>query len=269
MEWFTSIVEVLPKLRSKLLLSGLIVAVAAIIAMREVVPQAVNAQISAGAVGVLFIVFGQVFSSLKDIPEQDRTKLLTSLFITFCVFVVALVIVTGVFVSRVSDNPPDKSKSSNSSSSSKSRDGNPPSKDDGVIKPPDTKTPDSSTPALVAAPAQTWHAEDKDGRPYMVSWQFPANCNGKYGLLRVDDTHRCDIEPTRINEPNDNTPFDTWSLWIDAPQGALVYDVTCEPRGQNIIKTRGIYQGQTGMCTGEINGGIGPILMTIKWKQLW
>jgi hypothetical protein len=103
----------------------------------------------------------------------------------------------------------------------------------------------------------------------MANWQFPANCNGKYGLLRVDDTHRCNIERTQIHVGNDNTPFDTWNLWIDAPKGALVYDVTCQPLGQNIIQTRGIPQGQTGLCTGLINGGTGPIRMDIKWKQLW
>lgn len=118
-------------------------------------------------------------------------------------------------------------------------------------------------------PAQTWHTEDKDGRPYLATWQFPANCNGNYGLLRVDDTHRCDIERTQIHVGGDTTGYDTWSLWIDAPQGALVYDVSCVPMAEHIIQVQGISQGQTGLCTGLINGGVGPIRMSIKWKQLW
>jgi hypothetical protein len=118
--------------------------------------------------------------------------------------------------------------------------------------------------------APTWHTEDKDGRPYMSpDWVFPANCNGKYGLLRVDGTHRCEIDRTQKKVGDDNTPFDTWSLWIDAPQGALVTEVSCIPLGQNIVQVQGIPQGQTGLCTGLINGGTGPIRMTIKWKQLW
>jgi hypothetical protein len=118
-------------------------------------------------------------------------------------------------------------------------------------------------------PPPQWHTEDKDGRPYLADWQFPANCRGKYELLRVDDTHRCEIDRTQIHVGASNDPFDTWSLWIDAPQGAQVYEVDCQPLGQNIIQVQGIPQGQTGLCTGLINGGIGPIRMTIKWKQLW
>lgn len=118
-------------------------------------------------------------------------------------------------------------------------------------------------------PSQTWHTEDKDGRPYQAHWQFAPNCGGKYGLMRVDDTHRCDIEPTQIHVNGDPTGYDTWNLWMDAPQGALVHEVGCEPTGEHEIQPRGIAQGQTGLCTGLINGGAADIRMYIKWRQLW
>jgi hypothetical protein len=109
MSWFTKLLEVLPNIRTRLQLSGLVVAVAAVVATRAVVPQAVNAQLSAGAIGVLFIVFGQVFSSLKDFPEHERSRLVLVLFGFFCVFVVTLVVTTGLFVSRAgATNPTDK-----------------------------------------------------------------------------------------------------------------------------------------------------------------
>ena len=108
MAWVTTVVEALPKLRTKLQLTGLIVAIAAIVATRAVAPQALNAQLSAGAVGVLFIVFGQVFSSIKDFPEQERSRLVLLLFGIFCIFVLALIVVTGFFVSRAAETSPGK-----------------------------------------------------------------------------------------------------------------------------------------------------------------
>jgi hypothetical protein len=118
-------------------------------------------------------------------------------------------------------------------------------------------------------PIAEWHPVDKDGRPYMATWTFPANCNGQYGLMTVDPTHRCEIDRTQVHIGGSNDPFDTWSLWIDAPPGAQVQKVDCEALGQNIIEVRGIPQGPTGLCTGRINGGTGPIRMTIYWNQLW
>jgi hypothetical protein len=105
MTWLATVIEVLPKLRTKFQLSGLVVALAAVVATRAVAPQAVNAQLSAGAIGVLFIVFGQVFSSLKDFPERERSRLVLLLFGIFCVFIVTLVIVTGFFVARADSTP--------------------------------------------------------------------------------------------------------------------------------------------------------------------
>ena len=123
-------------------------------------------------------------------------------------------------------------------------------------------------PQPTPPPKATWHTEDQDGRPYVANWQFAPNCRGQYGLIRVDDTHRCDIEPTQIHVNGDKTGYDTWNLWMDAPQGALVYEVGCEPTGEHEIQPRGIVQGQTGLCTGLINGGAAPIRMYIKWKEL-
>ena len=118
-------------------------------------------------------------------------------------------------------------------------------------------------------PPPIWHTEDQDGRPYIAHWQYAPNCKGQYGLITIDDAHRCDIERTQIHPNGDPTGYDTWNLYMDAPQGALVYEVGCEPTGEHEIQPRGMPQGQTGLCTGLINGGVAPIRMSIKWKQLW
>jgi hypothetical protein len=100
MSIFSTLAEVLPKLKTKLQLSGFIVLIAAVVATRSIAPTALNAQISAGAIGILFIVFGQVFSSLRDIPETDRSRLILLMFSVFCLFVLALVVTTSVFIAK-------------------------------------------------------------------------------------------------------------------------------------------------------------------------
>ena len=124
-------------------------------------------------------------------------------------------------------------------------------------------------PPTLAPSRPTWHTEDKDGRPYIMYWKYQPNCNGQYGMQSVDATHRCDIERTQIRKPGDNTPYDTWNLYMDAPPGAQVYEVGCTAPGPNEIEAQGIPEGQTGHCKGLINGGASQISMYIKWKQLW
>ena len=114
-------------------------------------------------------------------------------------------------------------------------------------------------------PKPTWHTEDPNGQPYVEFWTMDPNCTGKPYL--ITRTHRCQFEHTQIPEPGDNTKYDTWNLYIDAP--GPVYEVGCETTGVDEIKNRGIPQGNTGLCTGEINGGDADIRMHVKWKQLW
>lgn len=91
MSWFTDLVQTLPAIKTKFQLTGLIVGVAAFVAVRFAAPDAVVAQISAGAIGVLFLVFGQVFQAIPHFRQSDRFKLVITLFITFVLFILFLV----------------------------------------------------------------------------------------------------------------------------------------------------------------------------------
>jgi hypothetical protein len=91
MAWFTDLIRVLPAIKSKFQLTGLIVGVAALVAVRVAAPDATVAQVCAGAIGVLFLIFGQIFQAIPHFPEHDRVKLVITLFITFLLFVLCLV----------------------------------------------------------------------------------------------------------------------------------------------------------------------------------
>jgi hypothetical protein len=98
MAFLDTLVGVLPRIKTRLQYSGLLVAVAGFIATKAISPNAVSAQISAGAVGILFIVFGQVFARLESFPTQERTKLILWLFVLFALFTLGLVGLTGWLV---------------------------------------------------------------------------------------------------------------------------------------------------------------------------
>lgn len=106
-------VNLIPRIKTPIQLAGLALAIAAVIAIRSVVPGATKAQISAGAIGVVFLVFGQVFAALGSFPQKDRVKLVVSLFSIFCAFVIALVVVTSILVAKtmesVDTDSPDES----------------------------------------------------------------------------------------------------------------------------------------------------------------
>ncbi len=91
------LVNILPKLRNQFGLIGLIVMVGAFVATRQIAPGSLNAQISAGGIGVTIIVFGQIFYFLKDIPAKDRVRLIVLMFLMFCAFIVALIASTAYF----------------------------------------------------------------------------------------------------------------------------------------------------------------------------
>lgn len=93
MSWFTDLVQTLPNIKTKFQLTGLIVGVAAYVAVRFAAPDAVVAQICAGSIGVLFLVFGQIFQAIPHFPAGDRVKLVITLFITFVLFILILVVI--------------------------------------------------------------------------------------------------------------------------------------------------------------------------------
>src|ERR1044071_1938508 len=91
MTWFTDIIKALPGVKNKFQLTGLIVSVAAFVAVRFADPNAVVAQVCAGAIGILFLIFGQIFQAIPHFPEHDRVKLVITLFIAFLLFTLSLV----------------------------------------------------------------------------------------------------------------------------------------------------------------------------------
>jgi hypothetical protein len=117
----------------------------------------------------------------------------------------------------------------------------------------------------IAPPEKAWHTEDKNGQAYVEFWTMDPNCTGH--PERVNAKHRCQFQQTQIHEPGDNTAYDTWNLYMDAR--GPVYEVTCVTTGQHEIKPKGVPQGNTGLCTGEINGGDSDIRMSVKWKERW
>ena len=96
--FLAQITNVLPHLRNRFALIGLVVAVAGFVATQVVAPEYIHAQIAAGTIGVLFLVFGQVFHHLGSFPEAERTRLITRLFLVFVTLVLALIGLTGYFL---------------------------------------------------------------------------------------------------------------------------------------------------------------------------
>ncbi len=94
MDVFNCLVGALPKLRTKLQLSGLVVTVAAFVITRLAAPSSVPAQICAGAVGIPIIVFAQLFEHLHQFPEQRREQVFLEAIVVFCIFLLALLIAT-------------------------------------------------------------------------------------------------------------------------------------------------------------------------------
>jgi NADH:ubiquinone oxidoreductase subunit 6 (subunit J) len=96
--FLSRLATVLPRVRNKLAVAGVLISVAGFVATRSVDPDAVHAQVSAGAIGVLFLIFGQVFHHLASFPEGDRLRLITRLFGLFVILVLALLVITGLFL---------------------------------------------------------------------------------------------------------------------------------------------------------------------------
>jgi|GEM_PF-7127939 len=100
--FFEKVVDILPKLRTKVQLAGLIVAVAAFVATRWVSPDVV-AQICAGAIGVVILGLGLSFNVINTIPEQRRALFIMTMFGMSLVCIYALV---NVVISRMDPRSP-------------------------------------------------------------------------------------------------------------------------------------------------------------------
>jgi hypothetical protein len=94
-DFLSSVITALPKIRTPIQLIGLIVAIGAFLAIRSVFPAALNAQISAGAIGLCFVVFPMLFVTIPQLPEKQRGFCVIAMFGMFLTFVIALIIVIG------------------------------------------------------------------------------------------------------------------------------------------------------------------------------
>lgn len=96
----------LPRLRTPLQLTGLIVIVAAVVMTQSAEAANIHANISLGAIGVLLLVFGQLFHFLgASIPAGQRGTVLVIMFVIFCLFVISLIGATSYFyIKKASPN---------------------------------------------------------------------------------------------------------------------------------------------------------------------
>jgi hypothetical protein len=131
------------------------------------------------------------------------------------------------------------------------------------------KLPGMVTPVPPRKPQ--YMTEDEAGIAYHIEWAPNGNCDNV-----VPDNpkfpHRCTFIPTQYHYPGNNTPFDHWDIEIDAP--GPVYEVWCTPgldehnEDWTIGRQPGKFDGNTGKCTGWINGGKVPVNIMVKYKML-
>lgn len=101
MVFFEKLVGIIPKIRTAASLVGLVVAIGAYVAVSSFAPDNPRAQLSAGAIGVTIIIFGQIFYFLKLIPESQRAFLMLGMFFMFSAFVTGLVVLTAHFINEL------------------------------------------------------------------------------------------------------------------------------------------------------------------------
>jgi tetratricopeptide (TPR) repeat protein len=90
--------DVLPKIKTRIQLSGLIVTLVVVFLIRAFAPENTPAQICGGMIGICIIIFTLVFNFLSEFPEGDRARVVLTLFIVFSVTIVTLVALTGYFL---------------------------------------------------------------------------------------------------------------------------------------------------------------------------
>ena len=99
MEW-KSFADTVPKLRTKIQLAGFLVLVAAVLIVHVISPNNTRAMLSAGAIGISLVVFGQIFQYLHLFPEQQRVFLILMLFFIFACFSAGMVVLTANFIQQ-------------------------------------------------------------------------------------------------------------------------------------------------------------------------
>lgn len=84
------LVEDLRRRRLSVSLVGVLVLISAVISTYRIDPQNIQGQIAGGAIGVIIIIFGQLFYFLDRIPLRDRAKVVLGMFIICTVLILAL-----------------------------------------------------------------------------------------------------------------------------------------------------------------------------------
>jgi hypothetical protein len=82
----SSFVEVLPRIRTKIQLTGLAVAIVGFVMIRLASPDAVRAQLAAGSIGICLVVFAQIFHFMEAFPARSRVTLVIAIFFAFLIF---------------------------------------------------------------------------------------------------------------------------------------------------------------------------------------
>lgn len=93
---------VLPKLRTKLQLTGMAVMIVGSLLAHFAQPGNTAAMLTGGAIGVSIIIFAQLFHFLTVFPENSRASTFLASFAMFCVLVLALIVATVVLLGRPS-----------------------------------------------------------------------------------------------------------------------------------------------------------------------
>lgn len=94
--------DVLPKLKNKFQFLGAVVLITAVYVVRYVAPNALPAQIAAGAIGVIFLVFAQLLPILPHLPKTERAKFVIRMFYGALTFILLLIGLIVYFLSSTS-----------------------------------------------------------------------------------------------------------------------------------------------------------------------
>jgi hypothetical protein len=102
--WLVHLINVIPRIRTGLQLTGLVVLIAAL-TVWQARASAVAAQVALGAVGVALLVLGQAFQYLIHIPQRQRANYILSLFVISAILVVTVLVVLLLVTSRRVEEP--------------------------------------------------------------------------------------------------------------------------------------------------------------------
>lgn len=179
--------ELLPKIKTKLQLSGLALGLAFALFVHFAKPGDTFALLTAGSVGISLVIFGQLFHFLKDFAEHDRPRVFLLSFTAFCVFTLSLLVVTLLLVRKPSmsitkyDPPPDVEAASHA-----------PGPEPQASKPTTLTSAENIRPVTkpAAAPPKVAHAEplaDASSGEELVLPERDVPRNADYTFSIVDD----------------------------------------------------------------------------------